>query len=267
MPEQHLPTAAVPEYNEVIDRNDISFLQTPGDWKIVDGDLATTRRGDIMVNSPEYSALFRLVNWWRFNYPVMHVMFHAVFPSAADRERLEGELETLFKDASKKSPHPMNSSDYDEFHRINDAMGAEEVARGVYAGAIVIAMSNALQSLRADLEATSAEWDEAVPRYGSCSFGQVIVASANNVRHADEWATTAAPTRQQLLSMRVLSLALDEPLYPPNGSQHRFGREVSPEILQVICNGDMAALERAFFAFAKDMHLLIRARKLFDTPP
>jgi len=267
MPQQHLPTATVPEYDEVVDRNDITFLQTPGDWKIVDGDLATTRRGDIMVNSQEYSALFRLVNWWRFNYPVMHVMFHAVFPSAVEREHLEGELESLFKDAAQKSPHPMTSFDYDEFHRINDAMGAEEVARAVYAGAIVIAVSNALLSFRADLEGKAVEWDEAVPRYGNCSFGQVIVSSANNVRHADEWAMTTAPTRQQLLSMRVLSLALGEPLDPPDGSRHRFGREVSPEILQVICNGSMVALERAFFAFAKDMHRLIQARKLSDTAP
>lgn len=167
----------------------------------------------------------------------------------------------------KQSPHPMMSFDYDKFHRINDAMGAEEVARSVYAGAIVIAMSNALQSLRADLEGTSAEWDEAVPHYGNCSFGQVIVASANNVRHADEWGTTVAPTRQQLLSMRILSLVLDEPLDPPDGSRHRFGREVSPEVLQVICDGNMATLERAFFAFAKDMHRLIDARKLSETPP
>jgi hypothetical protein len=160
----------------------------------------------------------------------------------------------------------MTSFDYGEFHRINDAMGAEEVARGVYAGAIVIAMSNALQSLRIDLEGQPAEWDEAVPRYGNCSFGQVIVASANNVRHADEWATTVAPTRQQLLSMRVLSLALDEPLDPPDGSRHRFGREVSAEILRVLCKGDMAVLESGFFAFAKDLHRLIQARKLSDAP-
>ncbi|WP_133062325.1 hypothetical protein [Paraburkholderia hospita] len=265
--QQHLPTVTVPEYDEVIDRNDVTLLKTPGDWKIVDGDLAMTRRGDIMINNPEYSTLFRLVNWWRFNYPVLHVMFHAVFPSSVGRERLEGELDSLFKDSAKKSPHPMMNFDYDEYHRINDTMGAEEVARGVYAGSIVIALSNALQSLRSDLGGKSADWDEALPRYGNCSFGQVIGASANNVRHADEWATTVAPTLQQLQSMRVLSLVLDESLDPPDGSRHRFGREISPETLQVICDGSMVALEKAFFAFAKDMHrLVIQARKLSQAP-
>jgi hypothetical protein len=255
MEQNSTPTApvSVPTYDEVVDRNDIGLLKSPGDLAILNGDLATTRRGDLMLNDPEYSAFFRLVNWWRFNYPVMSVMFDAVFPPTAESGRLERDLEELFQHAATKSPHPMTSLDYDEYHRINDAMGAQEVALGVYAGAIVVALSNALQSFRADIGGNMQQWDAASPQFGGCSLGQVIIASANNVRHADEWQVSRPPTQQQLQSMRVLAAALNEPLVPPDGSRHRFGREVSPETLQVLSGGRVAQLEANFFAFAKDM--------------
>ncbi|VVD92366.1 hypothetical protein PTE30175_01625 [Pandoraea terrae] len=54
---------------------------------------------------------------------------------------LEGRLEELFTRAAETSPHPMQSFDYDTYHRMNDARGAHEVARGVYVGAIAIALS------------------------------------------------------------------------------------------------------------------------------
>ncbi|MCA8205143.1 hypothetical protein LGM71_29320 [Burkholderia sp. AU33545] len=253
---------AVPDYDDVVDRNEITLLTTPGDLAVVNGDLALTRRGDLMMTSPDYHAFFRLVNWWRFNFPVLSVMFDSVFPLVDDVTRLDQALKEQFAIAAKKSPHPMTSLDYDAYHRINDERGAVEVARGVYAGAIVVALSNALQSFRADIEGVQHEWDAAVPRFAGCSFGQVVVASANNVRHADEWQTARPPTARQLQSMRVLSAVLNEPLDPADGSRHRFGREVSPEVLQAICGGKMARLEENFFDFAKDLFLRREQRNL-----
>lgn len=92
-----------------------------------------------------------------------------------------------------------------------------------------------------------------MPRIEGCSFGQVVVASANNVRHADEWQTARPPAAKQLQSMRVLASVLNEPLIPADGSRHKFGREVSPEVLEAICGGDMEQLEKHFFDFAKDL--------------
>src|SRR5579859_4619271 len=112
----------VPDYDKIIDRHNIEMLKQPGDLAVVDGDLALTRRGDLMLNSSEYSAMFRLVTWWRFNYPVMSVMFDAIFPPEAEAGQLERDLEAVFNGAAQKSPHPMVSLDYDEYHRINDAM-------------------------------------------------------------------------------------------------------------------------------------------------
>ncbi|MGF6985222.1 hypothetical protein QFZ99_004699 [Paraburkholderia atlantica] len=253
---------AVPSYDDVVDRNEITLLMTPGDLAVVNGDLALTRRGDLMLTSPEYHAFFRLVNWWRFNFPVLSVMFDAVFPLVDAATRVDQALEEQFAIAAKKSPHPMTSLDYDAYHRLNDERGAIDTARGVYAGAIVVAVSNALQSFRADIEGVQHEWDAAVPRFEGCSFGQVVVASANNVRHADEWQTARPPTARQLQSMRVLSAVLNEPLDPADGSRHSFGREVSPEVLQAICAGKIAQLEEHFFDFAKDLLLRRKQRNL-----
>ncbi|MGS1041723.1 hypothetical protein [Burkholderia glumae] len=243
----------VPGYDDVVNRNEISMLMTPGDLAVVNGNIALTRRGDLMMTSPEYHAFFRLVNWWRFNFAVLSAMFDSVFPLVDDATRLGQALEERFAVAAKKSPHSMTSPDYDAYHRINDERGAVQVARGVYAGAIVVAVSNALQSFKADIEGVQHEWEAAVPRFAGCSFGQVVVASANNVRHADEWQTARPPTARQLQSMRVLSAVLNEPLDPADGSRHRFGREVSPEVLQAICGGKVARLEENFFDFAKDL--------------
>ncbi|MDE2229789.1 MAG: hypothetical protein KGL11_12220, partial [Alphaproteobacteria bacterium] len=81
---------------------------------------------------------------------------------------------------------------------------------------------------------------------------QVLEASANNVRHNDEWAKTRPPTRKQLGSIRVLAAALDEPI-AADGKGHRLAREVCPEILQVVSGGDFTRLESAVFTFAKSL--------------
>ncbi|VVE54271.1 hypothetical protein [Pandoraea anhela] len=248
-----LVKTVVPAYDEVVERNEITLLMTPGDLAVVNGDLALTRRGDLMMTSPDYHAFFRLVNWWRFNVPVLSAMFDFVFPVVDGALRLDHELEAQFKVTGAKSPHPVTSFDYEAHHRISDERGAVEVARGVYAGAIVVAVSNTLQSFRTDIGGNQCEWDAASPRFEGCSFGQVIVASANNVRHADEWQITRPPTARQLQSMHVLAAVLNEPLNPIDGSRHRFGREVSPETLQAICGSKIERLEESFFAFAKDL--------------
>jgi len=41
----------VPGYDEVVDRNEIAFLKSPGN-------LALTPRGDLMLNNPCYIAFF-----------------------------------------------------------------------------------------------------------------------------------------------------------------------------------------------------------------
>jgi hypothetical protein len=243
----------VPDYDDLVEKHSIELLKQRGDWNIVDGDLEMTRRGDIMFNSPDYSALYRVVMWWRFNYQALEAMFDAAFPPKGETEQLERELEAVFARAAQTTPHPMMSLDYDEYHRINDAMDAEFVAKEAYAGFVVVALSRILQSFKADIGCDLGDWNAAQPQFAGHSFGQVIVASANNARHADEWQTSRPPVPQQLKSMKVLSAVLKEPLDPSDGSRHGFGREVSRDILEAICDGTMFALERDFFQFVNSL--------------
>jgi hypothetical protein len=76
--------AAPPPFEEVVNRYSVELLQSPGDWVVKDGDLAMTKSGDLMLNNAEYSAMFRLVQGWRFNTPTLKVLFERVF-SVKDR--------------------------------------------------------------------------------------------------------------------------------------------------------------------------------------
>lgn len=245
---------AVPDYGDVIDRNNIEALLVPSDLAIVDGDLAVTRRGDLMLNSEEYSAFFSLVNWWRFNYPVLSVLFHSVFPPAEDEVNSRSLIEGGLLGGENQGSHANWSATVENFHRMNDTAGAQKVAKGLYAGTIVVALSNALQVFRHDIRAGKAAWDQSRPQFDGVSLGQVVVAAANNVRHADEWQITRPPTPQQLQSIIVLAAALREKLDPPDGARHKLHREVSPEILSLLSDGNFQKLEERIFAFAKSMY-------------
>jgi hypothetical protein len=245
----HLPP--VPDYGDVVERNDIDILSVPGDLTILNGDIAVTRRGDLMLNSEEYSAFVTLVNWWRFNYPVLSVLFYAVFEPEVEKEELGQALESPLVEVGLRGLRSVEVFDHKEFHRVNNETGAKEIAKGVYAGTIAIALSNALLAFRHDIRADKSAWDKACPLFGGFSVGQVVVASANNVRHGDEWQVTRPPTAKQLQSLTVLAGALSEPLDPPDGSRHRFHREVSPEILNVLSEKSFESLEKCICSFAR----------------
>lgn len=250
----------VPAHALAVDRNKIDLLQKPGDLVMRNGDMAVTQWGDLMLNDEDYSAFFKLVQTWRFNFPTLKILFDASIYIAHHRRKLEIELEGLFAQAATTSRHPMQNLDYDAYHRTNDATDAAEVARGVYAGSIAIVLINMLQSFRVNIAATQDEWKKAAPLFDGYSVGQILEASANNVRHAEEWQTTRPPTRQQMNSIQVLSAVLHEPLEPTDGSRHRFSREICPETLQLISDGDFRKLEANLFSFANAMFQQRRGR-------
>jgi hypothetical protein len=265
MPSQEV-TSVVPGYDEIVARNTIEILQKSGDLVVRNGDIALTRWGDFMLIDEDYSAFFKLVQTWRYNFPTLRVLFESSVDRAQHRKELEMGLEELFAQAAQKSPHPLFGLDYDAYHRTNDAMGAAEVARGVYAGTVAVVLSNMLQSFRTNIVATQDEWKKSAPLYDGCSVGQILEASANNVRHAEEWQATRPPDKRQLSSIQVLATVLGEPLDPADGSRHRLAREVSPETLQLLSGGDLMQLEAVVFQFAQNM-LQQRQRRLPSQVP
>jgi hypothetical protein len=73
-------------YDEVVDHYCIDILKSPGDLVIKDGDLALTKSGDLMLRNAEYSAMFRLVQGWRFNTPTLQTLFEQVFATRRRRK-------------------------------------------------------------------------------------------------------------------------------------------------------------------------------------
>jgi hypothetical protein len=234
----------IPAHREIITRNQIEALAKGLDLAIKDGDLALTRRGELMLGDKTSHAFFDLVRDWRYNYAPMKVAFDLVAEAGAHGKELETEREALCSGPELLA---------ERFRGIQDELAIMAFARGSYSALAVLNVSNALQTFRADIGANQNEWAAAQPQFNGRSFGEILEASANNIRHRDEWAATNPPTPTQLKSIKVLADALNEPVAPA-GRKHGFAREIGPETLALVCDRDFSRLETNFFAFAKNLY-------------
>ena len=46
----------LPAYDDIVERYGLNILKTPGDLVVKDGDIAVTKTGDLMLNSPNIVA-------------------------------------------------------------------------------------------------------------------------------------------------------------------------------------------------------------------
>jgi hypothetical protein len=188
-----------PAYDEVVERYALEILKSPGDLVIKDGDLALTKSGDLMLKNAEYSAMFRLVQGWRFNAPTLQALFDLVFTTKRRRKDLDDSLNGVFADRrfDPKAANPFmpDQSSLDRYHELNDEIGANELASVAYAGAVVLVLSGLLQSFKDDIDATRNDWEKSTPLFEGFSIVSILAASANNFRHNDEWAKTRPRSR------------------------------------------------------------------------
>ena len=65
----------IPEYDALVEKHGLSILMEPGDFSLVNGDLRLTKDGDLQLGDGTYSAMFRLVQAWRFSRPHLAQVF------------------------------------------------------------------------------------------------------------------------------------------------------------------------------------------------
>ena len=246
-----------PRFDEVVHRFNLEILMQPADLAVKDGDIAITKSGDLMLNDAPYSALFRLVQRWRFNAPTLLMLFNSVMISRRRQQELNENLNRVFSGAplfeSSSSP-TARAEQSKRFNDIHDELGATALGAEACAAAAVLVFNSLLLGVKEDLDISQGTWGRTGPLIGGVSVGAIFSASANNFRHRDEWRTSRLPNTRQLSSIKVLASALGETI-APDGTGHKLSRDISLEILERLSNGNWETLNSRFFEFGHNLAL------------
>lgn len=246
-----------PRFDEVVDKFNLKILKQPADLAIKDGDLALTKSGDLMLNDAPYSALFRLVQRWRFNAPTLLMLFNSIMTSRRRQQELNENLSQVFSGTSflGSANSPTTRAEQSKrFNEIHDELGASALGAEACAAAAVLVLNSLLLGVKEDLDISQRTWERTGPLIGGVSVGAIFSASANNFRHRDEWRASRLPNTRQLSSIKVLASALGETI-APDGAGHKLSRDVSLEILERLSNGNWETLNCLFFEFSHNLAL------------
>ena len=255
------PAIASPGYDEFVDRYGLALLKEPGDLQIVDGDLALTKDLDLMIGDRSYNALFRLAEHWRHNSA--HIAFlidllHLMVARHREADsRLEGASQRHAQQKIETGQFFSWSPDFlAAWHKHYDEEGTAISGQITYSGCVVMLASNALTRFKDDLDCPDAQWKQRGPRHGGHSAGEILIASANGFRHADEWAKTRPMKPIQLKSASILlavlgppNITADEPS-PPGRCQ---------EVIKLLAGGGgFEGFTQAVFRFAHEVAIECR---------
>lgn len=239
----------------------LSLLEaSPGDWSIVDGDLAMTRDGDPQEGSRYYNALFRLVNLWRYNEPHLRYLFGAVSDmmtwraSLAEKLNQIGDPQNLSASMSSSNPWEGFPEFAEAIRATSDQQALAHFGANTYAGCLLIVLSNALRRFRDDIDPEQA-WKIASPSFNGFSVGQIIVAGANGYRHEDDWAKATVLDDQQKRSHDVITGALAG---RPASDEPTPARYV--ELIQLLSDGDFEVFAKNVLGFAHDVAVMEETR-------
>lgn len=244
------------DYDEVVEKFDLDILRTPGDLVIEDGDFASTKSGDLLINDVRYSAMFRLVQTWRFSAPMLQSLFELATTARTRRMKLEQSLNGVFSESyDPSSPIPFRPSDERivEFHELNDAIAASDLGAASCAGAIILILNGMLLALKDDMDIQNAAWESTPPLFGAQSVGAILVAASNYFRHSDEWLKTQPPSPRQARSAAVLRAALGG-ANSSDDANHPFNSEdACIQTLVVLSDQSFDELNLTFFTFSRNL--------------
>ena len=233
----------VQSYEQVIDSYDIGALRVPADLQLTaSGDIAV-HDGDLKLGDDRYNAMFRLVQAWRFNSPMLKQLFSLVVESEQAKVRL---LEKAQHSISLLSATNWSGDAVRQYHYVNDQIGASEFGGAACAGALFVMLNNILSRFKNDLKITQERWAACAPLFHRVSVGSLVGAAANNFRHYDEWRRAKKLSQKQLSSIRIISRALESDTITVK-------QNVCPRILHVMSEWRYERLTEVLFEFAKAM--------------
>jgi hypothetical protein len=245
-------------YQETIDRYDLALLRNGGQLILENGDIARTKWGDLRFGTVAFNGLWRMVQHWRFNAGVVRELFDTTYAMGKELESQRkadkgaGRGEVRFYDMRAVEEHADPPS-YVE----REKLAALEFGQETYSSCTILFLSNFLQQFRDDVEATDEAWKSSGPLYNGISFGQVVVAAGNGVRHNDEWVKAKLPDKRQANSTRVLETAFGHSL---GGGQAL--RKLPLYTLQALSQlGRFDHMSASMFSFAHQVALTMDAAR------
>lgn len=232
---------SVPEYLETLDRFGLTELKCGGDLQLKNGNIALTADGNFQFGSARFNALFRLVERWRLNQPTLNELFGSMLLTS---QRLEEVIK-----ARAQGIGPSINMNPVAFHEETESIGDYESGSSVFAGSILVVLSNLLQRFKKDLNPSKGQWESAGLMVNGFSIGVIFSAAAANFRHHDEWARMQTPNAQQQASMDVLCAILERPLMT-NGFP-TIRTNVCREVIIKVSGGSVDRLHQITFDYAK----------------
>ena len=160
------------DLSEILADNDFRVTATGG----IEMWAGSAKQGDVRCN-----AMLRLLNRWFANTRVLETLLDLVGVDNFRKHVALSDLDAVAESAA-------NGGDVEGYHALILEGQTGEYGAAVCAGAVMVVLSNLLQRYKKNLRAETLNWDAIEPVLGGCSFGQIVIAAANNFRHHDEWA-------------------------------------------------------------------------------
>jgi hypothetical protein len=226
----------------------LSEILADGDFRVTaSGGIAMSAKGSPKQGDDRCNAMLQLLDRWFANSRVLETLVDLV---GVDNFRKHIALSDLEAVAESEIANGEEVQKYQELF-IEGRTG--EFGAAACAGAIMIVLSNLLQRYKKDLHADTLNWDAIDPVFSGGSFGQIVVAAANNFRHHDEWARTGGWElgERQKPSISVIERALD--YTPQSGRVEPWRRNACADLVEIICGTNFAVLQDNFIEFAKGM--------------
>ena len=237
--------SSISAYAAFVQKYDLSKILADNDFRVTaSGGIAmwarSPQQGDDRCN-----AMLRLLSRWFANTRVIETLLDLV---GVDNLRKHDALSDL--DAAAESA--ADGGDADRYRALIVEGQTGEYGAAACAGAVMVVLSNLLQRYKKDLRAETLSWDGIDPLFRGCSFGQIVVAAANNFRHHDEWALADRWKLKdnQKPSISVIEQALDYTLL--SGRVEPWRRNACADLVEIICD-NFAVLQDNFIEFAKGM--------------